>query len=148
MATVIIVVIVLGLGWFKFGPFILDFIKMIRRDAYQCNPNKQAELSNEKVKALSVGLIIAEQNQFYSDTLETGSSRKEQADKLASLWGIDNSQDALERLSTFGSIHQLYDIAINVYLNIDKNEWQTYIKEHHSDDASEIFEFAEDYPAG
>lgn len=141
MVTIIVIAVVLVFGCFKFGPFILDFIKMIRRDAYQCNPNAQENLSREKITALSAGLIIAEQNLFYSNTLETGASKNEQIEKLRSHWGIENSQDALQRLASFGSVHQLYDAAINTYLSVNKSDWRNYININYSENTGEIYDY-------
>lgn len=128
MNLIIAIVIVVLIVWYKFGNTILKLIQILRHKSFTANPDQSMPLTSEQQKLISAGLIIAEQNMFYCDTLLTGGNKKQQKDQLNNSWGISSQQSALMRLAEFGSIHKLYDAAIDVYLTVEKAQYQPYIE--------------------
>lgn len=151
MTTIIIILVIMAIVWFKFGRTILLLINVFRHKAFSCNPNKTANLSYERQLALSAALIIAEQNMFYTDTLETtkvGAIKAEQKQRLRSAWGIYSTDSALARLKTFGLIHQEYNAAIQTFLAVDKSQWQSYIELHFPEmDQNDIYNYTDSLQA-
>ena len=132
MEFLFIILVICALLLLKFNRVILLVIKHLKHKPFPYNPNKREQLSVDQQNALSTGLIITEQNMFCCDSLESDASnsgKTEQRYRLRNGWGIYSSESAIKSLSSFGSTHKLYDIAIEIYLKVPKEHWQSCIDE-------------------
>jgi len=74
-----------------------QFIRAITKGDFQKNPNAPS-ISENKQRALSMGLILSEQAIAYTNSLTTGVPRYWKLEFLEEGWEIYNSEDALDTI--------------------------------------------------
>ena len=94
----------------------MDFFKMLSSlfddDQYRRNPVPQG-LTEDRLAALGIGAINAEQTSAYWDSLSTGKDPEELRENLADNYGIDDRTSALETLAwLYGRGHRVYFEAV------------------------------------
>lgn len=141
MEILIVILIFLVVLLVKYNRVITILIKTLRHKPFPQNTNKPEQLTIDQQNALSAGLIIAEQHMFCWDSLESdarNSGKTEQKYRLGTAWDVFSPQSAVECLSSFGSFHKIVNSAIEIYLNVPKEQWQSYINDQIPEDYREI----------
>ena len=75
-------------------------IKTFQNQKYLQNPNAPI-LSKQQYAALNIGAILAEQNMYYCNCLETESDRYDVASRLDENYGIYDRESTIETLEHF-----------------------------------------------
>ncbi|KDN11418.1 hypothetical protein BGI40_08925 [Snodgrassella communis] len=141
MAFLLIILLLCVSLLIRYNRVILLLIKILRHKPFPQNSKKTEQLTIEQQNALSAGLIIAEQHMFCWDSLESdarNSGKREQKYRLRTAWDVFSSESAADCLSSFGTLHKLIDVAIDIYLNIPKEQWQSCINDQVPEDYREI----------
>lgn len=88
---------------------------------YIKNPDKKINLTNDELFAISLSLIIAEQNGAYVDSLKTGKTDFPQKQMMQKNWGIydrDNAIDFMESRMQEGH-RRLFNRLLEIYIAQD-----------------------------
>lgn len=141
MEILIVILILLASLLVRYNRVITILIKTLKHKPFPQNSQKTEQLTVDQQNALSAGLIISEQHMFCWDSLESdarNSGKKEQRYRLSTAWDVTSPQSATECLSSFGSVHKLIDVAIEIYLNVPKEQWQSCIDDQVPEDYRDI----------
>jgi hypothetical protein len=115
----------------KVLPFLRAAKRIVSSKKYLANP-KGSSLSPDQRRALAVGAIGAEQQGFFTDTLETGANAGDLRGKLQEWWDINSRDTALQTLRwLYEQGHRgLFDRLLPLYVEVSPAERKRAVAQH------------------